>query len=157
MMPTRNSCNSLADEMPQISCNLAQEQALSNSYRKYVNRILPATYRIILFTLFLCLPCFSADFYLIRSSNQPSAEQRELEVATQFYGINLKLVTATAGTMSVITEAAKSNETLAIAIEANSLTDTNRSALFSTLRERKERVPLLILVVTPSTDQALFR
>ncbi|WP_260740768.1 hypothetical protein [Tunturiibacter lichenicola] len=144
----------MADKIPWPSCGLAKEHALSTSYRKYVRRILQVTYSIVLFILFLCLPCLSADFYLIRSSDKPSAEQQELKVATQFYGINLKTVTATADTVSVITEAAKSNETLAVAIEANALTNTNRSALLSALRERKDRVPLLILGVTSSTDQA---
>jgi hypothetical protein len=156
MTPINSLRNSLADKMPWLFCGLAQERVPSTTYRKYGNQILQATYSILLFTLFLCSSCLSADFYLIRSSNNPSAEQRELEVATQFYGINLKAVTVTADTMSVITEAAKSNETLAVAIEANALTETNRNALLSALRERKDRVPLLILGVTSSTDQALL-
>jgi hypothetical protein len=142
--------------MPCCFCGLTQEQILSATYHKYVNRILQATYSVLLLTLFLCSPCFSADFYLVRSSDKPSAEQRELEVATQFYGISLKAVTVTADTMSVITEAVKSNDTLAIAIEANALTNTHRSALLSALREHKGRVPLLILGVTSNTDQALL-
>src|SRR5271154_5439507 len=115
MTPRRNLRSSFVDKMRWLSCVLSQKQAPLTSYQKYGNRILQATYSILLFPLFLCLPCLSADLYLIRSSNKPSAEQRELEVATQFYGINLRAVTATAGTMSVITKAAKSNETLAVA------------------------------------------
>src|ERR1700685_549502 len=38
--------------------------------------------------------CYAADVVLIRSAGGASPEQRELELATQFYGVNLKVITA---------------------------------------------------------------
>jgi hypothetical protein len=157
MMPTRNLSSSLVNEMPWHFCGLVREKTPRKRYRKDVDRLLQATCCALLFSLFLCLPCFSSDFYLIRSSDKPSAEQHELEVATQFYGLNLKVETATSGNSTAITEAASNHETLAVAVESDALANINRGALLSALRKHKDRVPLLILGVTSSTNQALLR
>ena len=37
---------------------------------------------------------YSSDVVLIRSTGEPSSEQHELELATQFYGLTLKVITA---------------------------------------------------------------
>jgi hypothetical protein len=113
-------------------------------------------FHIFFCSVFSCLPCFSSDLYLIRSSDKPSVEQQELEVATQFYGLNLEVVTATAVNLPDIAEAVNNNEILAVVIEAEALANTDRKTLLSALRRREHEVPILIVGVTPDTGQAML-
>ena len=39
------------------------------------------------------LCCYSADVVFVRSSEASSAQQRNLEIATDFYGLSLKVIT----------------------------------------------------------------
>ncbi len=156
MTPTKNLHIPSTDKMLWIFCGLTTKRTIPSIYSDSVVKLLQTAYCIFLFGLFLSLPCLSADFYLIRLSDKPSSEQQELEVATRFYGLDLKVITETATNIPALAEAIRSHRTLAVAIEADALGNINRRAFFSALREHEYRVPLLILGVTPYTDQALL-
>src|SRR6202040_3577335 len=84
---------------------------------------------LLVLTLTSSLLCYSADLVLIRSKGDPSEEQQELERATQFYGIKLKVVSAADHNAASAIYAAHQNATVAVAIEASSLNLVNQGAL----------------------------
>ncbi len=108
--------------------------------------------------LTLSLRCYSAEVVLLRSSGSASPEQHELELATQFYGLDLKVVTVGAKEPVLMFESIQPTTTVAVAIEADALANVNRKALFQILRRGHDgSLPLLIIGVTAETDGALLR
>ena len=101
--------------------------------------------------------CYSADVVLIRSAGEPSSEQHELELATEFYGLSLKVVISSGKNDSSTLVAVQQNTTLAVAIEANALADVDQKALLRALhRKPGGSAPVLILSVTPQTNPTLL-
>ncbi len=102
--------------------------------------------------------CYSADMVLIRSAGTASSEQHALELATQFYGLNLKIVTVRSGNNALnLLAPVQLDQTVAVAIDANALATVNRKAILQSLhRKRGGCVPLLILGVAPETDSRLL-
>jgi hypothetical protein len=103
--------------------------------------------------------CYSADVVFIRSSDVSSPDQRRLETATRFYGVNLKFVTLHGESRArVLSRAVERRATVAVVIEANALALVNEKVLLR-LANRKPggSIPLLILGVTPQTDPTLLR
>jgi hypothetical protein len=102
--------------------------------------------------------CYSADVVLIRSTDGgPSPEQHELELATQFYGLNLAVVAASGKNAARALDLVQQNATIAVAIEADVLAAVNQNALLRALhRSFGVGVPLLILGVTPESDTTLL-
>ena len=102
--------------------------------------------------------CFSSGIVLIRSSDNPSLEQRELEFAARFYGVNLEVVTASDSNKALVLGAIRKDAKLAVAIEAGALNDINPKAFLQALhRERAGSIPLLVFAITPDVDQVLLR
>jgi hypothetical protein len=102
--------------------------------------------------------CYSADVVFVGSSDPSSTAQRELEIATTFYGLNLKVVTpgSPSGALA-ISRAVDRDATKAVAIEASALALVDENALLQGLKRRSgASVPLLILGVTPETDATLL-
>jgi len=102
------------------------------------------------------LRCYSADVVFIRSAGSTFSEQRKLELATQFYGVNLNVVTVGDHNAGSAVREVRRKGTLAVAIDANALALVNREVLLRALhREPQASVPLLVLGVTseagPST------
>ena len=95
---------------------------------------------------------------LIRSAGAESSEQRELELATQFYGLNLKIVTVRSGNNALKPlDPLQLDQTMAVAIEADALATINKKAILHSLHRKRGRdVPLLILGVGPETDPRLL-
>jgi hypothetical protein len=101
--------------------------------------------------------CYAADVVLIRSTGSPSSEEHELEIATQFYGLNLKVETASANDVVAALGLIRQNSTVAVAIEADTLAVVNQNELLRALyRKLGSGIPLLILGVTPETDPTLL-
>jgi hypothetical protein len=102
--------------------------------------------------------CYSADVVLIGSSDHSSAAQRELELATSFYGLNLKVVIpGSHGDTPAISKAVDQDATRAVAIAADALALVDENALLQHLKRRSgASVPLLIFGVTPETDATLL-
>jgi hypothetical protein len=115
-------------------------------------------YAISLLVLISSLWCYSADMVLIRPSGASSSEQHELELATKFYGLNLKIVTVRNGDDALkLLDPAQLDETVAVAIEANALATVDQKAVLHTLhRKLGGGVPLLILGVAADTDSRLL-
>src|SRR5579885_1987413 len=67
----------------------------------------------------LSLPCHAGDIVFIGTPEDLRAEPRELEVASQFYGVRLNVVTPTAdGRQLDLRRAVEQNTTVGVAIAA---------------------------------------
>jgi hypothetical protein len=127
-------------------------------YCRIGNRHTRYIWAILFLILTFSVRCYSAEIILVHSAGTPSAEQHELELATQFYGLDLKIVTAGPDQTALTRGAIWRDTIVAVAIEANTLAKVNQKALLQALRRGREgSVPLLILGVTPETDQTLLR
>lgn len=125
--------------------------------RQVKNRPFRAACAVSFVMLVSSLWCYSADIVLIRSAGEPSAEQHDLELSTQFYGLNLTVVIASVHNGSSTLSAVQQNDTLAVAIEANALASVSQKALLRALHRRSGgSVPLLILGVTSETAPILL-
>ncbi len=122
------------------------------------NRYFRAAYAVSFLVLISSLWCYSADMVLIRSAGAASSEQRELELATQFYGVNLKIVTVRSGDNALkLLDPLQLDQTMAVAIEADALATVNKKAILHSLHQKRGGdVPLLILGVGPGTDPRLL-
>ena len=122
------------------------------------NRSSKAAYAVFFLILLSAIQCLSADLVLIRSPGSSSPEQHELELAAEFYGLNLTVVTARTNNTALILNTIHDSAIVGVAIEVDALSDVNQRALLAALRRgRTGSLPLLILGMTPDTDQALLR
>jgi len=96
---------------------------------------------------------YSSDVVLIRSTGDPSSEQHELELATQFYGLTLKVITANGNIDDHLLRPIQQSGTVAVAIEANALNAVNQAKVLRALHRPGGSVPVLILGLTRETDQ----
>jgi len=103
--------------------------------------------------------CYSADVLFIRSPGGSSANQEQLEIATDFYGLDLKvMMTSSAHDDLALSKAVEREETVGVVIAANALAGVNESALLRALHRRGgDSAPLLILGVVPDVDPSLLR
>ena len=87
-------------------------------------------------TFFFCssssLLCYSADMVLIRSAGETPSEQHELEIASQFYGLDLKVVTAGESPDQILASIRRGG-TVGVAIEASALANLDQKALLRAL------------------------
>ena len=112
----------------------------------------------VLFLVFASsLLCYSADMVLIRSAGETPSEQHELEIASQFYGLDLKVVTAGESPDQILASIRRGG-TVGVAIEASALANLDQKALLRALhRTAGSNVPLLILGITPETNPTLLQ
>ena len=105
------------------------------------------------------LCCYSADVVFVRSSEASSAQQRNLEIATDFYGLSLKVITPSVDKDKLaLIKAAGQNATLAVVVAADALALVDQKELLRAVdRKPAGSVPLLILGVTPETDATLLK
>lgn len=102
------------------------------------------------------LPCYSADLLFLRSSQEPSTGQRQLEIASQFYGLNLRVLAG--DDEAAVGKAIDQKATAAVAIAADALPRVDEQSMLRRLNRRPGgSVPLLILGLTPETDPAVLR
>jgi hypothetical protein len=115
--------------------------------------------RTLLFLLLMStLNCYAADLVVIRSGGKSPSEQKELELAAQFYGLELNIIMIDAVGADSTLKIVRQRETLAVALEANDLHAVNRLALLRALhRANKGNVPLLIFGITPETNSAILK
>ena len=124
---------------------------------RWVRSAIGVACQILLLLFISSVWCYSADVVLIRSAGDAPSEQRELEIATQFYGIDLTIITVGANADRLLTPVRQSG-TVAVAIEADTLAAVDQKALLRSLnRKGGSNVPLLILGITPEIDPALLR
>jgi len=102
--------------------------------------------------------CRASRLVFVRASGAPPQEESQLDVAAQFYGLDLTVVPIDAANDARVLEAVSANDTLGVAIEANVLPEVHQQALLQALhRASGNNVPLLILGVTPETNSDLLR
>jgi hypothetical protein len=94
---------------------------------------------------------------LIRSAGETPSEQHELEIASQFYGLDLRVVTVGKSGDQILASIRR-GETVAVAIEADALPNLDQKALLRALhRTSGSNIPLLILGITPETNPTLLK
>ena len=103
----------------------------------------------------LLLPAYSAEMVVIRAATSQSQDQRKLETACQFYGLDIRYITVNLNGPKFKTEQIKSDRTVAIAIDAAALEAVNRGALLRSLEMGGGKsIPLLIFGMLPDTGKA---
>jgi hypothetical protein len=129
------------------------------SFDKVVTRCTLAVSVLCISTLALATYCYGSDVVFIRSDHGISAEQDEMQIAADFYGLNLRVVTASAGTSNLsIRMAAEQKETVGVAIDANALSVVSESALLQALnRKSGNDIPLFILGVRPDLNPIILK
>jgi hypothetical protein len=112
---------------------------------------------ISMFVLTSC--CYGSDFVFIRSNNDTSAEQEKLQVAVNFYGLTLKVVTATSSADNLsIRTAVQQKETVGVAIDSAALSSISEDALLRALNhEAGNYIPLFILAIRPDLSPTLLK
>jgi hypothetical protein len=132
---------------------------VSTRFGKIAICSLRVTWTVLLLALTSAACCYSADVVFIRSPGGSPTEQEQLEIVTNFYGLNLKVITAgSAKDDLALTRAAEREETVGVAIAANALEVVNQNRLLRALhRRRGSSAPVLILGVTPDVDPSLLR
>jgi hypothetical protein len=132
-------------------------EALPKRVQRVANRRVRTLCAVLFLILISSLWCYSTDVVFIRSGGSAPAEQHELELATQFYGVNLNVVTASKNNAGSALRAARQSTTLAVAIEADALAFVNQEALLRAMRrEPQGNVPLLVLGVTSETGPGVL-
>jgi hypothetical protein len=108
---------------------------------------------VLLSIVMLCTFARSADVVLVRPTNAVSLEQRQLEIASRFYGLGLSVIDVDASDFdAALDREASRKDTLAVVIEAKALGHVNQRSLFHVLhRKTGTPVPLLICGITPET------
>jgi hypothetical protein len=144
------------DRIMPPSCHIQMRSGNARVEHRTTRHVAATCAVLVLIALF-SLPCYSEDIVLIRSADGTPMEEHELELATRFYGVNLKVVPAGKNDAGSALDAARQHETLAVAVEANALASLNRGELLRALRRGpRNSVPLLVLGVTPETGQTLL-
>ncbi|HXM03774.1 MAG TPA: hypothetical protein VN939_14275 [Chthoniobacterales bacterium] len=101
--------------------------------------------------------CYAASVVLIRTAGGPAIEQEQIEIASAFYGLDLKIVMANPNDDLTLSRTVRGKDIVGVVIAADALTAVNRNALLRALRRRGENdVPLLILGGAPDTDASLL-
>jgi len=103
--------------------------------------------------------CYGSDLVFIRSNSGPSAELEEMRVASSFYGLTLRVVTAASGTDNLsVRTAVEQNETVGVAIDASALSFVDESMLLRALnREAGNNIPLFITAIGPELSPTLLK
>jgi hypothetical protein len=114
---------------------------------------------VIFLAMILTSCCHAADVVFIASPGGASTEQEQLEIAANFYGLNLQvIVVSTADDDLALGRVIERDETYAVVIAANALAVVNKNAVMRALHRRgRNNVPLLILGVAPDVDPILLR
>lgn len=104
--------------------------------------------------LLSCVPSYSADVILVSHKGTSSRAQSALELAAQFYGVDLKVIAPRPDTAAAdLSRAIQKHTTLAIAVEADALDLVDpRSLLRSIQRRRSGPIPVFVFGLTPDTS-----
>ena len=90
----------------------------------------------------------------IKLAGGPSPEPRDIELATQFYGLNLRVETVSGKIAGPVPTKFQQNGTVAVVIQAEAFAAVSQPALMRALGRKSEAaVPLLILGVAPETNR----
>src|SRR5690348_9236255 len=106
--------------------------------------------------LFCGALCHGSDLVFIRAESSLAAEQSQLETASQFYGLDLKVTTVRPGDQ-VPPALLRRKTTLAAAIDSHALELIPLQPLLRSLeRSTGDQIPLLVLGLTPDSAAAVL-
>src|SRR5690349_15745421 len=114
---------------------------------------------ILLLVVVLCRPSPCADIVFFRSAQGSAAEQQQLEIATEFYGLNLNtLVIGDGRSNASMSATLNRKETVAVAVAADALglVSLKVRQQIQTRQRAKGELPLLVLGVMPGQDMNLI-
>ncbi len=118
---------------------------------------IPLTFLAIV--LFLVQHCAAAGVLFIRSGGGLSEEQREIQLAAEFYGVDLRVLPALSREdNSSIQAAAKQKEIVGVAIQAGALPNIDEKLLLRALsRGKSTPIPILIFGIQAATNPSAIR
>lgn len=93
----------------------------------------------------------------IRSTQDSSAVQEELETAANFYGVNLRTLTVGLDGELALSKVASRETTFGVIIAADALAGVSKKGLLQALNGLGNAAPLFIMGVTPQTNSALLQ
>jgi hypothetical protein len=101
--------------------------------------------------------CYGSDLVFIRSNQDISVAQREMQVAADFYGVDLRVVTASSkADAPAIRAAIEDKESIGVAIDADALPVIARDELLRSLsRSPGNGIPLFVLGIKQDLSQGL--
>lgn len=106
--------------------------------------------------LMSAVSCHAAEVVFVRSAGGSAIQQTQMETATTFYGVDLKVIEASDAL--ALNKSIEREETVGVAIAADVLTSGDGSKLLGVLNQRlRPSVPVLILGVTPELDATVLR
>jgi hypothetical protein len=123
------------------------------------NRPVARSWALVCALLLLMLPSHShaADVVVVRASGAPTWQMKQLEVAAQFYGLNLRPVVVGGAGAAQALQLVRQPQTLALAIEADALHSLDRRTVLAAIRRPSGRdLPLLLFGFSPGSDPALL-
>jgi len=105
------------------------------------------------------LCCWSAEVVFVRSMTGSSVEQHGLEVASRFYGIDLRVVTIEQNSdLAALQSAVEQQDTVALVIAADALKMLDQNTVLQWLSRRPDGgIPLMVLGVTSATGANLLK
>ena len=132
---------------------------VSTRFDKLAICFLRVTGAVVLLLMTSASCCYAADVVLIRSPRGLSAEQEQLKIATDFYGLNLTVIIASSSNDDLALRRAVAHEdTVGVVIQADALAAVNKNALLQALHRRgADSVPVLILGTARDVDPVLLR
>jgi hypothetical protein len=104
--------------------------------------------------------CFAAaKVVFVHSPGGSPTEEAQLQTATNFYGLDLKIVVVSSTNDGIaVSRAVEREETVGVVIAANALGFVNQNELLRGIhRKGGSSIPVLILGVTPDVDPILLR
>ena len=100
------------------------------------------------------LPAYSADVLFLQKSDAISPEQRQVEIAAEFYGLGVKKLAVGRNDDTALFDALHSADNVAIIIRPDALPGLNLPKFRQSLLRRTNSVPVLILGIDSDTDSA---
>lgn len=101
---------------------------------------------------------YGADIVFVRSAGGSVSEQKALEVASKFYGVDVKLIELNSQSDNVALDlAVKGRDTVGVVVAADALDLVDEKALRSELeRSHGNHSPVFLMGVTPITDSQVL-
>lgn len=114
----------------------------------------------LLFSMLAAVPsCFGSDLVYIHTNRATSDDRAEMQLAADFYGLDLRVVMAgSAAGIHAIKTAVESKQVVGVVIGADALPVVNEAELLDAMkRSAGSGIPLLVLGVGPDVNSSLLK
>lgn len=113
---------------------------------------------VLMASLILPAVAHGADLIVVRGSAKHKLEEQQLATAAQFYGVNLKWISLTGRDAATEIRSAEQGDVIALAVEAEALTDLRPETLLPMLKNQSlAALPLLLFGFEPGSDLRALR